>query len=137
MVLHMAWPAAPPKREQLQMHVRYVTEDGRNLEAYRDINVKLPGGSPARSRPSDQNARRPGAKLGGWRPKGLNLERTAQTRKTDSLTAANTATAVGTHRSSETAKPVDAVTPASATSPVAPQLRDNGVAPAASSVFPR
>jgi hypothetical protein len=49
MVLHMAWPANPPKREQLQMHVRYVTEDGRKLEAYRDIRVKLPSGSAGRS----------------------------------------------------------------------------------------
>ncbi|MFM7073704.1 MAG: hypothetical protein ACKO38_18100 [Planctomycetota bacterium] len=137
MVLHMAWPAAPPKREHLQMHVRYVTEDGRKLEAYRDINVKLPAGSPARSRPADQNASRPGAKLGGWRPRGLNLERTAQTRKAESLTTASPATAASPPREIDVARPVGAVAPASATAPVAPHSRDHGVAPAATPVFQR
>lgn len=137
MVLHMAWPAAPPKREQLQMHVRYVTEDGRKLEAYRDINVKLPVDSPAGSRPSNQNASRPGAKLGGWRPRGLNLERTAQTRTAGSATTTNTETAIGTRRAIDSARPVDAVTPASATAPVGPRSRDNDLVPATPFVFPR
>lgn len=60
MVLHMAWPGDPPKREQLQLHVRYVTEDGRKLEAHSNIRVRLPGQRGAA--PSSDSAA-----SGGWR----------------------------------------------------------------------
>ncbi|MFM7074382.1 MAG: hypothetical protein ACKO38_21550 [Planctomycetota bacterium] len=73
-VLHMAWPGEPPQREKLQLHVRYVADDGRKLEAYRDISIKLPSGSAARAGSVQQYSSRPAANHGGWRPKGLNLE---------------------------------------------------------------
>lgn len=81
LVLHMAWPAEPPQRERLQMHVRYVTDDGRKLETYRDIRVKLPADSARRSLPTLPVANRTGASppasrntaSNGWRPKAPSL----------------------------------------------------------------
>lgn len=61
LVLHMAWPQDPPKREKLQLHVRYLTPDGRKLEAHRDIIVRLPG--------QKVSAASGAAPAGGWRPK--------------------------------------------------------------------
>jgi hypothetical protein len=73
-VLHMAWPGEAPQRERLQLHVRYVTDDGRKLEAYRDITIQLPSGSAQRAGSVRSYASRPSANQGGWRPKGLTLE---------------------------------------------------------------
>ena len=65
LVLHMAWPSEPPKREQLQLHIRYVTPEGRKLEDHRDITIRLPG-----QRVSDLGAGRSEViQAGGWRPK--------------------------------------------------------------------
>ena len=130
MVLHMAWPADPPKRERLQMHVRYVTDDGRKLEAYRDIQIKLPSGSTRRPSPSEQSSIQPAAKTGGWRPKGPNLGSpnlgspslgspslgsTVQTGVADSPAAA---IASGSSSPRSPLPPASAIVPASAESPV-------------------
>jgi hypothetical protein len=40
--LEMPWPGAPPDRSHLHMFVRYTTQDGRNLEASRELDVALP-----------------------------------------------------------------------------------------------
>lgn len=60
-VLHMAWPQDAPKRERLQLHVRYMTADGRKLETYRDIVIRLPG--------QRVSAATPASSPGGWRTK--------------------------------------------------------------------
>ena len=41
--LAMGWPAHPPKHRKLQLFVRYVTADGRKLEANQPIEIALPG----------------------------------------------------------------------------------------------
>ena len=37
--LKLPWPIAPPKHEQLRLHVRYVTVDGRQIETSHDVVV--------------------------------------------------------------------------------------------------
>ena len=41
--LEMVWPGAPPVHDRLHLFVRYVTDDGRNLQADRAIAIDLPG----------------------------------------------------------------------------------------------
>ena len=41
--LTMLWPVDPPEHRNLRLFVRYTTDDGRNLEADRDITVELTG----------------------------------------------------------------------------------------------
>lgn len=59
-----AWPAEPPSHHQLHLFVRYVTIDGRKLQADQPIDVALPGDKTAR-RPAEKrpdrvdSARRP------------------------------------------------------------------------------
>lgn len=65
LVLHMAWPKDPPKREQLQLHIRYVTPDGRKLEDHRDITIRLPGQRVSAKRSEERGV----VQAGGWRPK--------------------------------------------------------------------
>jgi hypothetical protein len=52
--LELAWPDGVPAHDELRLHVRYTTADGRKLEAQRAIEVSpAPGGSlTARSSPS-------------------------------------------------------------------------------------
>jgi hypothetical protein len=52
-----AWPAEPPRHNQLNLFVRYVTIDGRKLQADQKIEVALPGDKTARSNPDDRPAR--------------------------------------------------------------------------------
>ena len=46
--LTMTWPGDPPKHGKLHLFVRYVTADGRKLEADQPIEVALPGEKSAR-----------------------------------------------------------------------------------------
>ncbi|MFO0905300.1 MAG: hypothetical protein U0939_19995 [Pirellulales bacterium] len=73
LVLHMAWPGDPPKREQLQLHIRYITPEGRKLEDHRDIAIRLPGQRVSDSRPGRSEV----IQAGGWRPKSPSDARSA------------------------------------------------------------
>ena len=64
--LAMAWPADPPKHNKLHLFVRYVTADGRKLEADRPIEVALPGERQAGWTPAPPSAR--AADGGEFRP---------------------------------------------------------------------
>ena len=55
--LAMAWPADPPKHGKLHLFVRYVTADGRHLEADGPIEVALAGESQAGWKPAPPSAR--------------------------------------------------------------------------------
>lgn len=55
--LAMAWPENPPKHNKLHLFVRYLTADGRKLEANQPIEIALPGDKTARWTPSE--TRRP------------------------------------------------------------------------------
>ena len=57
--LTTAWPGDPPAHHKLHLFVRYVTADGRKLQADQPIEVALPGDKTARWTPSDSPARRP------------------------------------------------------------------------------
>jgi len=46
--LTTAWPGDPPSHRKLHLFVRYVTADGRNVEAEQPIEVILPGDKTAR-----------------------------------------------------------------------------------------
>ena len=46
--LAMGWPERPPTHNKLQVFVRYVTADGRRLDASRQVEIALPGERPAR-----------------------------------------------------------------------------------------
>jgi hypothetical protein len=48
MHLAMGWPATPPKHNKLHLFVRYITADGRALQAEQPIEIALPGEKPAR-----------------------------------------------------------------------------------------
>jgi hypothetical protein len=71
--LMMTWPDHPPKHNKLHLFVRYVTADGRNVEANQPIEVApagdktirwTPSESPVRADPSAD--RRPAPE--SWRP---------------------------------------------------------------------
>ena len=47
------WPGDPPVHDKLRLFVRYVTADGRKLQADMPIEVALPGDETARWSPSD------------------------------------------------------------------------------------
>ena len=111
-VLHMAWPGEAPQRERLQLHVRYVTDDGRKLEAYRDITIQLPSGSAQRPGSARSYASRPSANQGGWRPKGLTLD-SSSSRTSDVANASMGAGAVRPASSTERDARVREVVPAS------------------------
>ncbi len=51
--LTTAWPADPPAHNKLHLFVRYVTADGRKLQADGPIEVALPGDKTARWTPAD------------------------------------------------------------------------------------
>jgi len=59
--LEMPWPSGPPKHGELKLFVRFVTEDGRKLEASRDIRVDLPGDGPETWTPSTAGDKPPTA----------------------------------------------------------------------------
>jgi len=65
--LAMAWPANPPKHRKLQLFVRYITGDGRKLEANQSIEIALPGDRTARWTPADPPMERE-ATPASWRP---------------------------------------------------------------------
>ena len=54
MYLGMAWPSEPPKHRNLQLFVRYITADGRRLEANQPIEIALPGEKTARWTPTER-----------------------------------------------------------------------------------
>jgi hypothetical protein len=51
--LAAAWPADPPAHRKLHLFVRYVTADGRRLEANQPIEVVLPGDQTDRGTTAD------------------------------------------------------------------------------------
>ena len=51
--LTMTWPGEPPTHGKLRVFVRYVTADGRKLEANQAIEVALAGAATARWDPAD------------------------------------------------------------------------------------
>jgi hypothetical protein len=51
--LAMGWPDNPPKHNKLHVYVRYITADGRQLEANQPIEIALPGDRVARWTPAD------------------------------------------------------------------------------------
>jgi hypothetical protein len=53
MHLMMTWPGEPPKHGKLQLFVRYVTRDGRKVEANQTIEVALVGQLSTRWDPAD------------------------------------------------------------------------------------
>ena len=55
--LTTAWPGDPPSHRKLHLFVRYVTADGRNVEADQPIEVILPDDKTARWTPSDATIR--------------------------------------------------------------------------------
>ena len=69
--LEMPWPGSPPVHPHLHLFVRYTTQDGRNLEASRQIQIALPAQrqetwvplSPAADEPD------PAHTAGTWRQK--------------------------------------------------------------------
>ncbi len=56
MYVQAAWPKQPPKHRQLNLHVRYVTSDGRKFEVKQAITVALPGEKVARWRASERES---------------------------------------------------------------------------------
>jgi hypothetical protein len=52
--LAMAWPDEPPKNSKLHLFVRYLTSDGRMLEADHPIEVAISGDKTARSNHGDR-----------------------------------------------------------------------------------
>ena len=52
--LTMAWPGDPPAHHKLHLFVRYVTADGRKLQADQPIEVALAGDRTTRWTPSDR-----------------------------------------------------------------------------------
>ena len=59
--LKLTWPADPPEHEDLHVFVRYVTADGRKLQADRRIRIELPTGSSFGWMPATQPVARPPA----------------------------------------------------------------------------
>ena len=54
--LAMGWPDRPPTHNKLQVFVRYVTADGRKLDASRQVEIALPGERTARWTPAERPA---------------------------------------------------------------------------------
>ena len=76
--LAMAWPADPPKHHKLHLFVRYVTADGRHLEANGPIEVALAGERQAGWRSAPPSARAAdGGEYNGRRRDGAELTPTA------------------------------------------------------------
>lgn len=70
--LAMAWPENPPKHNKLHLFVRYLTADGRKLEANQPIEIALPGDKTARWTPSEtrrssDSPTEPSAAPNSWR----------------------------------------------------------------------
>ena len=59
--LTTAWPGDPPAHRKLHLFVRYVTADGRKLQADAPIEVALRGDKTARWTPSDRPGEPPAA----------------------------------------------------------------------------
>jgi len=57
--LTLTWPDAPPQHDQLHLFVRYITRDGRNLEANQPIELARSGATA--SKPHDHRANGPAA----------------------------------------------------------------------------
>lgn len=55
--LELRWPADPPQQERLRLVARYTTADGRKLETFREIVVKLPPASVGRWTPGGRATR--------------------------------------------------------------------------------
>ena len=51
------WPGDPPSHNKLHLFVRYITADGRKLEADQPIEIALPGEKSARWTPAESAAR--------------------------------------------------------------------------------
>jgi hypothetical protein len=76
--LAMGWPDRPPTHNKLQLFVRYVTADGRRLDASQAVEIALPGERSARwtpvERPAEERPRRAepreerGPPPDSWRP---------------------------------------------------------------------
>jgi hypothetical protein len=49
--LRLPWPQSPPRTTRMQLFVRYITVDGRKLEANREIYLSLPGQTAQRWTP--------------------------------------------------------------------------------------
>jgi hypothetical protein len=65
--LELVWPRSQPIHRRLHLFVRYVTDDGRNLEADRDIEIDVPlleAQRPSRA-PHAQSMREPAAPAAG------------------------------------------------------------------------
>ena len=84
--LAMGWPDRPPQHNKLQLFVRYVTADGRRLDASQAVEIALPGERTARWTPAEKPApverpiraeppieREPAAST--WRPNETPIER--------------------------------------------------------------
>jgi hypothetical protein len=56
--LAMGWPEQMPKHKNLQLFVRYVTADGRKLDAGHAVEIALPGERTARWTPAEKPAPR-------------------------------------------------------------------------------
>ena len=74
--LMMTWPEEPPKHGKLHLFVRYVTADGRKLEANQPIEVALAGEERGRRIVSEPPGRTEGSEDGrrapeSWRPNEL------------------------------------------------------------------
>ncbi len=74
--LMMTWPEEPPKHGKLHLFVRYVTADGRKLEANQPVEVAVAGEKTARWNPAESPSR--GERLAegepapeAWRPNEL------------------------------------------------------------------
>ena len=82
--LAMGWPDNPPKHNKLRVFVRYITSDGRRLEANQPIEIALPGERVARwtpaerSRSADSPLERKSAS-GSWRPDEMPAKRPGPT----------------------------------------------------------
>jgi hypothetical protein len=88
--LAMGWPDHPPKHKNLQLFVRYVTADGRKVDASQAVEIALPGERTARWTPAEKPApaerpmrgersfeREPAAD--SWRPDGTPIARRSET----------------------------------------------------------
>ncbi len=55
--LAMGWPDRPPTHRNLQVYVRYVTADGRRLDASQPVEIALPGQRTVRWTPAERPTR--------------------------------------------------------------------------------
>ena len=66
--LAMGWPNHPPKHKNLQLYVRYITADGRQLVTNQPIEVALPGERTARWTPAARRSQDRDPDAASWRP---------------------------------------------------------------------